>query len=308
MKKHHLILAAACVMGAGAHAQSSSSITIYGFADLGLGKPIGSSDTKMLDAAGSRLGLMGSEDLRGGMKALFRLEHRFDPDTGAQNAAVFWHGQSWVGLSGRYGQLTLGRHYTAAFLGVQNQIDPWGADTVANLRDVGMRTGGITKVRVPKSLRYAHTLGAFSVQATLAEAPTNAPDRPVSVAGSFSSGPLWLGIGVEDPEGANDRMTSVGARYTISPVTLRFGMSSGKTNALIDAKGYLVGANTAVGSGDLRMGFATSKVGGKTTAKKMAIGYHYPLTKRTKIYSDFARDSERASEKSGYDVGIQHSF
>jgi predicted porin len=54
--------------------------------------------TKLFDMGGSRLGFKGDEDLGGGMKASFYLEHRLNPDTGTLSAAdTFWKGGSWVG-------------------------------------------------------------------------------------------------------------------------------------------------------------------------------------------------------------------
>jgi len=62
---------------------------------------------------GSRWGLRGSEDLGGGLKAIFTLENGFNIDTGkfGQNGAEFGR-QAFVGLSSnQYGAVTLGRQY-----------------------------------------------------------------------------------------------------------------------------------------------------------------------------------------------------
>ena len=55
-------------------------------------------------------------------------------------------------------------------------------------------------------------------------------------------------------------------------------------------------------------GVLTLKVGGTSTMGKLGVGYHYDLSKRTKIYADFARDGKLKTEKTGYDFGIQHNF
>ncbi len=81
MKKSLLALA---VLGAFAGAATAqSSVTMYGLIDLGVGKPAGTANKGMFQAAGSRLGMRGSEDLGGGLKGLFNIETRFDADTGA---------------------------------------------------------------------------------------------------------------------------------------------------------------------------------------------------------------------------------
>jgi predicted porin len=92
----------------------------------------------------------------------------------------------------------------------------------------------------------------------------------------------------------------------------------GKTNADLDAQGWLVGVNWKLGPGDLKAAFGQSKIenaaGAKvTTSSKVGLGYHYNLSKRTKLYADVGRDSKVLApagnpSKIGYDLGIQHNF
>src|SRR5438105_8819648 len=75
------------------------SVSVFGFVELQVGRqtqqPAG---TQMFDMGGSRLGFKGEEDLGGGLKAQFYLEHRFDPQSGASSGGdTFWKGGSWVG-------------------------------------------------------------------------------------------------------------------------------------------------------------------------------------------------------------------
>ena len=308
MKKTLLALA---VLGFAAGAASAqSNVTVYGKLDLGLAKPLGTDAKGLADAGGSRLGFRGSEDLGNGLSALFGFEHRFDPDTGAANkAATFWQGYSTVGLKGAFGSVNIGRQYAPAFSLIQNQIDPFGGDTVGQLRDVGMRPGGITKVRVAGSVRYDFSANGFNVAASLGEGDKNGgPDKPFSIAGNYSAGPLFVGIGYEDPAGETDKLVSAGARYNVGFATFSAGISTGTTAADLKARGYMVGADVPLGSGNVYTGFAEQKVDGVTVSRKFGLGYHHKLSKRTKLYADFGHDSKLASDKSGYDLGIQHNF
>jgi predicted porin len=64
----------------------------------------------------SRLGFRGSEDLGGGLYAVFTLESQIGLDTGNfLNGGRAWGRQSWVGLSGPWGTLSLGRQNTMLY-------------------------------------------------------------------------------------------------------------------------------------------------------------------------------------------------
>jgi predicted porin len=116
MKKTALFLALPMLAGAGvAHAQSS--VTLYGLLDAGLvyiNNQSGHSNIETVTGQtnGSRWGLRGSEDLGGGMKAIFTLENGFDTSNGKllQGGREFGR-QAFVGLSSPYGTVTLGRQY-----------------------------------------------------------------------------------------------------------------------------------------------------------------------------------------------------
>lgn len=133
------------LIAAPVHAQSS--ITVYGLIDQALewsnptknaaNEQRGSSGWRLVNGVsnGSRFGIRGSEDLGGGLKAIFAIETRFDADTGeitgsrarpadpadpASGKLKFWNAQSWVGLDSQWGRLTAGRQYVPLFSGLAN--------------------------------------------------------------------------------------------------------------------------------------------------------------------------------------------
>uniref|UniRef100_UPI0011842E36 porin n=1 Tax=Paraburkholderia sp. BCC1884 TaxID=2562668 RepID=UPI0011842E36 len=97
-----------------AHAQSS--VTLYGVLDAGItyqsnvaGKSRWSEGTGIDQ---SLFGLRGSEDLGGGLKAIFTLESGFNLGNGRfSNDGGMFNRQAFVGLSSQYGTVTLGRQY-----------------------------------------------------------------------------------------------------------------------------------------------------------------------------------------------------
>jgi predicted porin len=307
MKKTNV--ACIALLALAGNASGQSSVTVYGKMDLGFKKAIGTDNKAIGEGGDSRLGFRGTEDLGGGMQAFFNLEHRLFAENGAIDGSQFWKGIANVGLGGAFGRVGLGRQYIAAFSLVQNQVDPFGADTVAGLRDVGMRVGGITKVRVDSSVRYDFSAAGVSFAASIAESDKNGgPDRPASVAVNYRAGPLFVGAGYEDPAGANDKQWNVGAGYTFGPATLTAGYAKGTTNANVDAKGWLVGVDVKLGAGALKAGYAEQKRGNAKFAQKVGLGYYHSLSKRTTIYTDVANDRKAATQKTGYDLGIIHTF
>jgi predicted porin len=83
-----LTLSALALAASAAFAQSS--VTVYGIADVGATRVSGvkGSTIKLLSSGimdGSRLGFRGNEDLGGGYRAIFTLEHRLELDSGGTN-------------------------------------------------------------------------------------------------------------------------------------------------------------------------------------------------------------------------------
>lgn len=320
MKKSLLALA---VLGAFAGAASAqSSVTIYGKLDQAVGKDVGSSDKQVRDGSGSRIGFRGVEDLGGGLKALFQFEHRFTPDTGAANA-TFWHGLSTVGLGGSFGTVNIGRQYTAAFSLAQNVIDPFGGDSMGNLRGYSL-TGSIATLRGAatsatafsgagnnggNTVRYDGKFGPVAVAADISEA--TGPDRPYSVAAQYAAGPLMVAASYENPTNANDDLITLGGSYTFGPAKVALGLGRGHNTADVTVKQALVGVTVKVGAaGSVLAGYAQHKVGSADTAKKISLGYRHDLSKRTQLYTDVTRvnDVIKTTEKTGYDFGIIHQF
>src|SRR5438105_14201470 len=110
-----------------------ADVTVFGFLEAQVGRETQASRaTKLYDMGGSRLGFKGDEDLGGGLKASFYLEHRLNPDDGTVGGgATFWKGGSWVGLSSATaGSVKLGRWWSQSFLKSQYASDPFGMGTL----------------------------------------------------------------------------------------------------------------------------------------------------------------------------------
>ncbi len=237
MKKIWTVGVMLTICGA-AHAQGS--ITLYGLLDTAIayqthqlaatnaaGRATGSGSQLALAPGffnGSRWGILGSEDLGGGLEAVFRLESGFAPDTGVslQGARLFGR-QAYVGLNGNYGQITLGRQYSVPF-DVLLPFDTIGwANTPASDVWVQLLAGS----RLDNSVKYAQQLGPFKVTAAYSagEVAGGASNGSTYGAGlGYAAGKVATGIvgqQARDPAGNKQTNAGVGASYAIGPVTLQ---------------------------------------------------------------------------------------
>jgi predicted porin len=122
-------LSAVCVTAVPCIAHAQSSVTLYGVIDNGvaysnsqtaLGSTSnGAHNIQLLPGIweGSKFGMKGSEDLGGGLSAIFNLMSRFSSTNGsAQFPGAMFAQQAWVGLQDQtYGSLTLGRQYMSYY-------------------------------------------------------------------------------------------------------------------------------------------------------------------------------------------------
>jgi predicted porin len=223
----------------GAQAQSSateSSLAIYGILDVGVTAIDGYGDkTRHFVSSGSqlgsRLGIRGSEDLGGGWRAMFTLEHQLYADTGSQNqqspisgfaiparALVgvpntvrsqlepalgaslaaslnnkFWHRQAWVGLVTPVGAVVAGRQYSPVFA-TFGRFDPHQAGNIGNaFATLTVPTG--LEVRIDNSLQYVAELDGWRFNAMLGAGEGDiGPGRFWGVSAGYAKGGLDVGV------------------------------------------------------------------------------------------------------------------
>jgi predicted porin len=280
---------------------------------------------------GSRLGFRVSEDLGGGLQAKAHLEHRLRPDTGVDAGytaastdattgvttpavARFWNGLSTVGLAGSFGEIRLGRYYSANFLGSNNVPDPFGGDGQGALRGVGMLTnltGGY--IRTANIIHYSGSFSGVNVAVStgLKEGAAKAHN---SLAVGYANGPLNVGFGTD--KGVLGTLVNAHATYDLGVAKLAFGLGNFKSAANVKTEGLLFGATIPAGPGRVLVGLATAKnkTSGVKTNQKLGLGYVYPMSKRTSLEATFGRDSKAVSaadktkKAGGVDFTLHHNF
>ncbi|MEZ0309641.1 MAG: porin [Ramlibacter sp.] len=313
------VAALACSAGA---SWAQSSVTIFGFIETQVGRQTQNAPgTKMFDMGGSRLGFKGDEDLGGGLKASFYLEHRFNPDDGSNsNPAVFWKGGSWVGLSSpAWGSVKMGRWWSQAFLKAQYAADPFGMGTLGEgtYGSVGcgpaFRGGCLGAFWLDNAVSYEHSIGGFSFGTQYGvEAVGVGGKHPVNVGVSYASGPLYVGAGYEAHNDGSSagRWASLAANYDFGTAKIYGGYGSGRDAARVSRRNLLVGFSVPVGSGEIIASYDKQSQAGVTVEQLVSVGYKHHLSKRTNVFAVLANDSKApaGTNKTGYSVGVFHAF
>jgi predicted porin len=303
MKKSLIALAVIAVSGT---AFAQSSVTIYGKADIGVARSIGSDVNELKQAAGSRLGFRGTEDLGGGLKANFTYEHRFLPDTGAVGStSSFFTGRSIVGLEGGFGRIDMGRDYSAAFWTALGG-DVFGYDGVA--ANGGVAGAGNQSVRFDNVISYkSPTMGGLTLEASSALKEAGAKNGS-AIRVSYASGPIAASIATEKGL-AGQKYNGFGASYNLGVASVRALISKGESATGVESDGMLLGLVVPMGALQLKASYATLEVAGKDTVQQMGLGARYALSKRTDVYTSYANNSKStAAKKNGIEFGVQHNF
>ncbi len=147
--------------------RAQSFVNLYGTVDLGVrystNQTLSGSNLVELTpgaSATSKLGITGREDLGKGTAAIFTLESALNPDTGElEDASVLFSKQSWVGIEGPFGQVTVGRQYTPLY-NAEWAIEPFGLVNPYESSFIYGNYGGGTNW--DNSLMYSATAGGFT--------------------------------------------------------------------------------------------------------------------------------------------------
>jgi predicted porin len=318
MKKSLLALA---VLGAFAGvASAQSSVTLYGTLDLSAKyvKNDGSDRRYSLDNSGinsSQLGIKGTEDLGGGLKAGFVLLSGINADTGTANAK-FWNRRATVSLMGNFGEVRLGRDYTPSFWNetIFAAFGTNGVGTEFNVKQLvngNAASGTGTFIRADNSIGYFLPSGIGGVYGQVMAAASEGGGATGNV-GRYVGGRIGFAAGPFDIAGAyaNQRVDAlpgapsqktynIGGSYDLSVVKL-MGYFDRDTISYtgVDKKENRGSFSVVVpfGQSEIHAGYELSKLntnGTTTKVDQFALGYVYNLSKRTAVYSTVSRLSNK---------------
>ncbi|MCG5078561.1 porin [Paraburkholderia tagetis] len=266
MKK--VFVLACCGMAMANFACAQSSVTLYGIIDNGFNYNSNMNGSRSYAMQGgvlnaSRWGLKGTEDLGGGLSAIFTLENGFDINTGkfGQGGLLFGR-QAFVGLSSRWATVTLGRQYdaNADYVAPFEAGTQWAGNVGAHPGDLDnlnntVRTNNAIKVRSAVFGGFSAAV-EYGVGGVAGDATRN---QAWSIGVGYSNGPLSLGAGYLNVR--NPNVGFFGNATTGTPSATTANVASPVYSGFMSAHTYQVAsAGGAYTIGAATVGFTYSNV------------------------------------------------
>jgi len=336
MQKKIIALAVAGLIAAPVFAQSSVAISGYVTQGVAFTKVSGDAfvpgnngtGSSIYDPRYSRIRFSGVEDLGGGLKADFMIETRFMADTATLNG--FGGGNNWVGLSGKWGSLKLGRidKYYSDGIGIElsraNSFTSHG--TLSLLAQIeGAYHAGVSRWNnllqydTPRMNGFAATLAYSSARVADGALQNNADKGDAWYASAnYFNGPIYVGASFfdSDTEGTIVGAGTSGYRaygsYTFG-MGLKIGLAydhaklDAGLGATVKRNAWLLPITYMTGPHAIYFAYGkagTTKVAGVsmfgTGASFWNLGYDYALSKRTSVGVNWTQ--MRNKQNSGYEL------
>src|SRR6218665_421692 len=313
------VAALSTVSGLALAQSSGSQVSLYGILDANVQVLDGSSTVTRVQSGGlqgSRIGVRGTEDLGGGLRAFFTLESGVNLDDGTYGQNAFWGRQAFVGLGTPYGQVSLGRQYGSIYslssdfsqfsnvgTGASTAVIGGfaGYEPVRGSDASGAANGG--PVRVNNSIKYeTPDYNGFKAGALVGLGEVSGGTdgtRVADIYGRYTRGNVdamlsyvsdkRAATGLDVPTISAAAAYSFGGAYRVLGGVISV---DDRTVANADGTGYWIGGDYRVGANTFKAQYVQSKlehgaVDGKTQA--LCPGYQYNLSKRTALYSSLTR-------------------
>ena len=315
MKKSLIALAVAGAFAAPAFA-ATSNVDVYGVLNITIqDTDVTGSDLTVLDNT-SRIGFKGSEDLGGGLKAIWQIESALGSNgqsaigfTSASTAAGLGTRNTFVGLAGGFGTVLAGRHDTPYKLGTAS-LDIFG-DTIADY-NLG-RAGGVSLIDNSQDHRNGQALAYISptwsgFHFAAAVVMSNAADGgsvadlatadtvdAVSATGVYMNGPLFASLSYQTTQALDSEAWKVCVGYSFGDTKVGFIYENVDKFSVagFDRNSWLLNVTHTMGPIVLKAQYGQAKVdtSAVNTADQdmWAVGVDYNLSKRTAVYAAYAK-------------------
>ena len=300
-----------------------------------------------IQLGGGVLGVRGSEDLAAGLKASYVIEMQPAIDGDSTGEEGMWNRQSFVGLSGAFGAVRIGKQYSNAFNNTVG-VDPGGATGIAGnasycvlLAYTKCIGGGDNPLRQANGVQYdlPELVAGLKVGATMVygEASTAAGGANTGTGNgfniSYSSGPFYAGytydkvkntaiglISAADVAAASttdaNKLTTMSASYDLGMA--KIGINNTKMSVGSKSLDNTFGSVSVPfgGNANVWASIGQGSTSGATSTKSSdhssyQMGVNYALSKRTVLYAQHGKlelNTATKVEVTGSALGVHHSF
>ena len=297
MKKTLIALAVLTVSTA---SFAQSAVTLYGVVDAGITKN-GAANTTTFAGGGvngtSRLGVKGTEDLGGGLSAVFQIETGLN--SGKEAASSLGDRGAFVGVAGAFGTVTIGSSVLSPSFFARAGTDP----STTNNYSIGKYAGA---TRLDNSINYTSPkFAGVTVRASMVQKDDNgtAGKGATDISVAYANGPLTLGASSSD--NGVDSGSFVGAAYDLGMAKV-FVNSVDVAQATAAASGSekytSYGVSAPFGALTLQADMRTRKNADNDT---YVVSAQYALSKRTSLTAYTAK-TEAVKATMGF--GVRHNF
>jgi predicted porin len=347
MKKS--LIALALVAAAPVAFAATSNVDVYGLigqeisavdAKFNYGKFTVNTDTTLVGDSlfnGSKVGFKGSEDLGGGMAAIWQIETAINTDSNTSASAnQLANRNTFIGLKGAFGTVLAGRHdspeklstgsndffgdtagdYNAMIIDTrENNVVAYVSPNFSGFHAAIAGVAGETVANDSMANTLSYTLvyenGPFkgSYARTTADKGTtlNGNSKVTAYAGDIAAT-----IATDDGDLTIDRM---GASYAMGDIKMAVTHQKVKETNGLDYAATVAGASYAMGPivAKLQYGQADDKTASNLDANQITVGVDYNLSKRTSVYALHSKLEGDGGTINGLEVkitsiGMKHSF
>jgi len=283
MKKTLIALAALGVVGTAA-----AEATVYGRMDAG----VVVSDNTASVASGvtgtPRLGFKGSEDLGGGLTAMFGIETGFNNI--AEAATSIGDRGAYIGVGGGFGSVKIGSSLLTPSFFAAHATDPMGSP---NYNPTEARHWGqaFENLRHDNAIQYDNSIGGVNVKVSYVPAGNNGDQARTDLAAIYSNAGLTVALASHTDA---NRTTIAGVSYDMGVAKVSYNRASGTITS--------TGMGVSAPMGAVTVGAAIYEDGDSQATVAHAA---YSLSKATglNVYVQSPKGGTSA-----FGVGLSHSF
>ncbi|MCP4277103.1 MAG: porin [Gammaproteobacteria bacterium] len=343
--KKHLIAAAVAAAVAVPMTASAGDVTLYGTIHMSIDSydredsqagvfggtashdepTAAGEDWLAVNSNNTVFGIKGSEDLGNGLSALFQMEFWMDAD-GLPGGGPSNVRNTFVGLAGSWGVVGMGR------------VDTPYKSSTGSLELFSLTPGdyngiGFEDIRAPDAVFYmSPNWNGFSFQGAVVIPSASAELDGVeatSIAFKYQNGPWFAALAFED---IDDDLNQIGASpfntwsedkwrlglgYTANGLHVGFVYEDRENDDLDvneDEQSWQISASYTMGNNVFKAAYGEEDIdvaaGGSVDNELFSIGVDHKLSKRTKVYAQYADYDAGAadSDMDAFSVGIVHKF